>query len=363
MRPCFLILSIPSLLVLAVGAFTADLSWGGYLRDDVTIIDRHLPAMTDDYLGNYLRLRLDVRAYLDEHASLTATPEFVYLSGERLFDRYTGQPLGIDHEVGLNRAQVDLSWERLQITLGKQRLQLSNSAFFSSLDVFNPADYTEPKSERAGVTSTRMTAYWSGFSGERLVFVPKGTWENSPKAARTFMKVGDMEMGVTYLEPASSYIKTVGLDLTGPIDQIGIYMEVACDVDSPAHKLFPRGTLGINWGWRGGPNITLEYYHDERGATSKSAYDYKGYSRGLHPTLGRDLVGEALTFQVHPLWTLGLASLVNVNDNSYYVNPSITWNLLDNVDLKLESDHFDGVTLSEFYFQNTIYRLQMMAWF
>lgn len=148
MRPCHLLFVILTLPVLAVGVFAADLSWGGYLRDDVTVVDRHLPAATDDYLGNYLRLRLDLKAYLGEHASLTATPEFVYLSGERLFDRYTGQPLGTDHEVGLNRAQVDLSWERLQVTLGKQRLQLSNSTFFSSLDVFNPADYTEPKSER-----------------------------------------------------------------------------------------------------------------------------------------------------------------------------------------------------------------------
>lgn len=177
------------------------------------------------------------------------------------------------------------------------------------------------------------------------------------------MKVGDMEMGVTYLEPGSAYTKTVGLDLTGPIDQLGLYLEAAGDFDSPTHSLSPRGTLGLNWGWRGGPNITLEYYHDERGATRMEDYDYKGYSGGLHPTLGRDLVGEALTFQVHPLWTLGLASLVNVYDRSYYIIPSVTWNLLDNVDLKLESDYFDGVRLSEFYFQNTIYRLQMMAWF
>ena len=132
------------LIVFAGMASAVEISWGGYLRDDITVTDRHLGAVVGNYLGNYLRLRVDLKAYMNEHASLTATPEFTYLSGDRLLDPYTGLPLASDHDVGLNRAQLDLWWERLQITLGKQRLQLSNAYFFSSLDVFNPANYTEP---------------------------------------------------------------------------------------------------------------------------------------------------------------------------------------------------------------------------
>jgi hypothetical protein len=355
--------SLLVLIVIVGMAVAAEVKWGGYLRDDITVTDRHLGAVVGNYLGNYLRLRVDLKAYMNEHASLTATPEFTYLSGDRLLDPYTGLPLPSDHEVGLNRAQLDLWWERLQITLGKQRLQLSTAYFFSSLDIFNPADYTEPTVEREGVTAARMTAYWSGFSGERLIFVPKENWSSSPKAARTFVKVGGFEMGATYLEPGYDVIKTAGIDLAGPLGQLGVYLEAAGDVDNPEHRLDPRATLGLNWGWRGGPNFTLEYYHDERGATSMADYNYKNLFRGRQFTLGRDFAGETLMWQVHPLWVVGLASLVSLEDRSFFLNPSATWSLLDNVDLKLESDFYDGVKYSEFYFHNTLYRLQMMAYF
>ncbi len=242
-------------LALAGMVLAAEINWSGYLRDDITVTDRHLGAIVGNYLGNYLRLRVDLKAYMNKHASLTATPEFTYLSGDRLLDPYTGLPLASDHDVGLNRAQLDLWWERLQITLGKQRLQLSNSYFFSSLDVFNPANYTEPTVEREGVTAARMTGYWSGFSGERLIFVPRQNWVDSPKAARTFVKVDNFEMGATYLEPGYDAVKTTGIDLAGPIGELGLYLEAAGDVDSPEHRLGPRATLGVNWGWRNGSQL------------------------------------------------------------------------------------------------------------
>jgi hypothetical protein len=229
--------------------------------------------------------------------------------------------------------------------------------------VFNPANYTEPTVEREGVTAARMTAYWSGFSGERLIFVPKQSWADSPKAARTFVKVGGFEMGATYLEPGYDAVKTAGIDLAGPIGELGLYLEAAGDVDNPEHRLDPRATLGVNWGWRGGPNFTVEYYHDQRGATRMADYNYKRLARGRQFTLGRDLVGESLVWQVHPLWVVGLASLVSITDRSFFLNPSATWSLLDNVDVKLESDFYDGVKYSEFYFHNTLYRLQMMGYF
>jgi hypothetical protein len=344
-------------------AAAGEVNWGGYVRDDITVTDHHLGAVVGNYLGNYLRLRVDLKAYMSKHASITATPEFTYLSGDRLLNPLSGTPLPTDHDVGLNRAQLDLWWERLQITLGKQRLQLSTAYFFSSLDIFNPADYTEPTSEREGVTAARMTAYWSGFSGERLIFVPKEKWADSPKAARTFVKVGGFEVGATYLEPGYDVIKTAGIDLAGPLGELGLYLEAAGDVDSPQRRINPRVTAGLNWGWRGGPNFTVEYYHDQRGATRITDYNLKPLINGRQFTLGRDFAGETLLWQVHPLWTVGLASLVSITDQSFFLNPNATWSVLDNVDLKLESDFYHGITGSEFYYHNTLYRVQVMGYF
>jgi hypothetical protein len=345
----------------AVGA--AELEWGGYLRDDFTITDRRYGAVTGTRLGNYLRLRLDLDAYVTDNVSVTATPQFIYLAGDRALDPYLGTPLDSEYEVNLSRAQVDFFWDRLQITLGKQRLKLSTAYFYSPLDVFNPPDYTEPKSERDGVLSARATIYFAGFSGVRLIFQPEDTWHVSPKAGRLFMTVWNFDLGASYIEPGYDKTKTVGFDFAGSIRDVGLYGELAFDAHSPTGRQYPRGTVGLNYGWRDGPNFTLEYYRDQRGVTDPKSYDIIDYIEGKCITLGRDMAGGYVTYYPHPLWLLSCAAMVNVHDDSYYLNPSLTWSVYEDVELKVETDYFGGPEISEFYIQHPIYRVQVMGYF
>jgi hypothetical protein len=352
-----------ALASIAPAARAADLTWGGYLRDDVTVSDRRFGLVTGSRLGNYLRLRLDLDATLNDHVSATATPEFVYLSGDRTRAPYFGEPLDKDYDVGLNRAQVDFFWDKLQLTLGKQRLDLSTAYFYSPLDVFNPVDYTEPKSEREGVMSGRATVYFTGFAGVRLLMVPEDRWDESPKAGRLFATVGEFDLGASYLEPGYGRVHTVGLDFAGAVGDLGIYGEAANDVHGTDDDFQPRATLGLNYGWRKGPNVTVEYYRDQRGATDVSDYDLKDYFLGRRITLGRDMAGTVITYYPHPMWLAGFAAMANVHDRSYYLNPSVTWSAFEDVDLKLEADYFGGDPQSEFYYQHPIYRFQVMAYF
>ncbi|MGD8720091.1 MAG: hypothetical protein PVH29_14885 [Candidatus Zixiibacteriota bacterium] len=351
------------LTALSSAGNAAELAWSGYFRNDVTVTERRFGLVTGTRLGNYLRLRLDLDASLNDHVSAMVTPEFVYLSGDKARDPYLGAPLDRDYDVGLNRAQVDFFWDRLQLTLGKQRLDLSTAYFYSPLDVFNPVDFTEPTTERDGVTGGRATVYFSGFAGGRLIMVPEDRWDESPKAARAFATVGDFDFGATYLEPGYDYVHTVGLDFSGSVGDLGIYGEAAADVHGTAGEAGARGTLGLNYGWRKGPNVSLEYYRDQRGAADTAAYDLKDYFLGRRLTLGRDVAGAVITYYPHPLWLAGAAAAVNVHDGSYYVNPSLTWSAFEDVDLKLESDYFGGEPQSEFYYQHPIYRFQVMAYF
>lgn len=344
-------------------AWGADLAWSGYLRDDVTVADRRFGLVTGTRLGNYLRLRLDLDATLNDHVSVTATPQFIYLSGDRTRDPYFGRPLDKNYDVGLSRAQVDFFWDRLQLTLGKQRLDLSTAYFYSPLDIFNPVDYTEPKSEREGVTSGRATVYFTGFAGARLLMVPEDRWDESPKAGRLFATVGDFDVGASYLEPGYGRVHTVGLDFAGSVGDLGMYGEAAADVHGTGGEAGARGTLGLNYGWRNGPNVTVEYYRDQRGATKTADYDLKDYYLGRRLSLGRDMAGTVITYFPHPMWLAGFAAMANVHDGSYYLNPSITWSAFEDVDLKLETDYFGGEPQTEFYYQHPIYRFQVMAYF
>ena len=344
-------------------AGAAGVEWSGYFRDDLTVTDRRYGEVTGRRFGNYLRLRVDMDAYVNDTVSVTATPQFIYLSGDRALDPYLGIPLEDDYDVGLSRAQVDFFWDRFQVTVGKQRLKLSTAYFYSPLDIFNPPDYTEPKSEREGVISVRVTAYLTGFSGARVILAPEDTWDESPKAARLFMTVWNFDLGASYIEPGYDRVRMVGFDFAGFVSDLGIYGEGAFEVHNPSGRQYPRGTIGLNYGWRDGPNITLEYYRDQRGGTDPKSYNYFDYLEGRQITLGRDMAGGVVTYYPHPMWLLAFAAMVNIHDESYYLNPSITWSVYQDVDVMLETDYFGGPEVSEFYIQHPIYRLQVMAYF
>lgn len=55
--------------------------------------------------------------------------------------------------------------------------------------------------------------------------------------------------------------------------------------------------------------------------------------------------------------------MANLHDRSFYLNPSVTWSVFEDVDVKLEADYFGGKPQTEFYYQHSIYRFQVIAYF
>jgi hypothetical protein len=362
--------SVLVLLVVSVpfAASAFDVEWSGYLRDDITVynIREGFGLIDEGYrMGNYLRLRVDMDATVNDSVYVSATPQFTYLSGIYTEDFNTGMPID-EFEVGLARAQADYFSDHLQLTLGKQRLKISQALFFSPLDVFNPVDITEPTSERDGVLAGRATVYAFGNSGARLIYVPEEQWDVSPKALKIFTTVWNLDLGLSYVEPGWYDIGMVGFDCNGSAGDFGFYgeavYEVRNDVEGTERGNF-RAAAGGSYGWEDGPSFFVEYYRDERGATGPSDYDLGEILQGHRFTLARDYAGGMVTYSPRPLLMAAFTGLVNVNDESYYLNPSLTWNPLDGVDLILDANYFGGDETSEFYYYPPFYRLQIFAYF
>ena len=58
-------------------------------------------------------------------------------------------------------------------------------------------------------------------------------------------------------------------------------------------------------------------------------------ARGELSVLGRSGLMVSATWQVHPLTSMSLLSLVNLQDGSTLVSPGLTWSLADEVSLRL----------------------------
>jgi hypothetical protein len=304
-------------------------------------------------------------AAVNDSVYVSATPQFTYLSGIYTEDFNTGLPIN-EFDVSLARAQVDYFSDHLQLTLGKQRLKISQALFFSPLDIFNPVDFTETSGERDGVLAGRVTVYAFGNTGARFIYVPEEQWNVSPKAAKLFTTIWNFDLGLSYVEPGWYDIGMVGFDCNGSAGDFGFYGEAVYEVRNKVEGIERgnfRAAVGGSYGWENGPSFFVEYYRDERGAADPLQYDLSELLFGHRFTLGRDYAGGMVTYSPHPLILASFTGLANLNDESYYLNPSVTWNALEGVDLMLDANYFGGDELSEYYYYPPFYRAQVFAYF
>ena len=64
--------------------------------------------------------------------------------------------------------------------------------------------------------------------------------------------------------------------------------------------------------------------------------------------LARDYIGVGFTKELHPLVKLELYQIVNLNDSSHFLNPSITWNAVRSLYLTAGIQRFGGSIASEY---------------
>ena len=89
----------------------------------------------------------------------------------------------------------------------------------------------------------------------------------------------------------------------------------------------------------GGRDLTVatEYQRNARGAETPAdiadVIESREFRRGEYQVLGRDEAAAAITYQIHPLWSVGGFALWNLNDRSAIVAPNFAYSLNDEASL------------------------------
>ncbi|MBI3299830.1 MAG: hypothetical protein HYZ75_16815 [Elusimicrobia bacterium] len=94
--------------------------------------------------------------------------------------------------------------------------------------------------------------------------------------------------------------------------------------------------------------FNVELFQNGRGATDPSRYDVNLLRSGREVALARTYLGTALKKDLHPLVVVELALLQNLNDQSRFLSPSISWNAWRELHLSGGWQHFGGRQRSEF---------------
>lgn len=230
------------------------------------------------------------------------------------------------------------NWEA---AVGRQTISWATTLFFTPADPFAPFDPADPFREyRAGVDAARFRLYPSALSEADFVIRPVDTDEGTEvtAVARFQTAIGSTGLsvwtGVVYGDPALSAA------VSSSVGALELRSEASLRTH-PSGGAALRASIGIDrrFGlWGRDLYAVLEYQHEDFGAGSSDEYlevlQSKPFQLGEMQTLGKDEVALQGAYQIHPLWSVDLLTLVNVRDPSGLVVPAASYSAATDVMLR-----------------------------
>jgi hypothetical protein len=250
----------------------------------------------------------------------------------------------------LDRALLTLSGRLGSLSLGRQPIAFGVARVISPTDIIAPYAFNALDTEyRIGVDAARvqLPLRARGQLDLGTIFGDGFRWRRSAAFGRVTFPVKTNQLGLTAIDFKDNLL--AGLSLTRSLGGAGVWAEGAYtwaklfDQPRPKQDYF-RASAGLDYNFnvKSGLYVFLEYHYN--GASSGDPAQYLeqtgkvAYQEGGVYLLGRHYLAPGATFQVTPLLTFTLASLVNLADGSGYVLPHLEYNFSENVYLALGAD-------------------------
>lgn len=321
------------------------LEWKGPVSPGVGV---ELQYDNEFLLGDYFRTG---QAQLEEQL-----PPRTYWDWESTYAR--GDHYRARHRI--HRGSVTLSQGATDVHIGRQRIAWGTGRFFSPLDVLNPFSPTtlEP-GEREGVDAILIERKRSAVSRVSFAYAPVRDSARPNALAQWHDNVKGIDYSITAGQHAGGPF--LGLDLAGQLGGAGLRAEWT--VSKPeARQQYQRLLLGWDYAFPNTLTLSAELFYDGSGSSDPSRYDVAGFLAGRTQTLARRYAGGYASYELTPLLKLANWLVANLDDNSLYFSPRLTWSVRTNLDLSLGAQLFDGRDRSELGSRHNLYFTQLQ-WF
>jgi hypothetical protein len=233
-------------------------------------------------------------------------------------------------------AYAKLSVPHLDVTVGRQAVTVGRASMFTPLDLVAPFNPTMVDQEyKPGVDAARVDVY-GGVSGQ-LTAVVAHARDDAPVLAAAFGSVtaGSWDLGLLGAMAVDDGV--VGASAAGGAGPVALVFEATVTLPPEGEASFVRGVGGATWLPTGGVALFAEVYGQSNGADDPADYLVLAGSprvaRGELWLLGRLYAGVGATLEVTPLVVASLATIVNIEDPSALVLPSLVWSVSDEAEL------------------------------
>lgn len=267
-------------------------------------------------------------------------PEAVDLSWEAVEDD------GLEVQLRADRLLVTHERGPVRTTLGRQAVTFGHGLFFTPMDLVNPFFPTAVDQEyKPGVDAARIDTYW-GMAGQlTLVSAYQGDWDLPGMVHAAYAQTtvglwdvgffggavhGDLVGGLSTAGSAGPVSLHADVTVTGPESLVDEEARLAPD-DDP----FVRAVVGASGNVTGGTSVSVELYHQSNGESRPARYlDFYAsdrFSRGELWLAGRSYAGLSVNQEIVPVLSSGLFAIVNLEDPSALVGPTLAWSVSDEV--------------------------------
>lgn len=256
----------------------------------------------------------------------------------------------------LDRLWVDGTFDRIQVTAGRQRIAWGTSLVWNPSDLFNPLSILDfDYEERPGVDAVRLQYFSSEVSKIELAVKPGSTSSSSIIAGKILFNQWNYDFHM--LGGVKGRSPFLGTAWAGDIAGGGFRGEIVSrKIDAETATLFPSLknswttsiSLSGDYTFTNNTYIHTEALYNDRGVTHNTAYAIPlSQSLGLLSPARWSLFQE-LSFDIHPLIRISGFVIYNPTDHSLAWVPSLAWSALENFDVSIFGLFFAGNSLSEY---------------
>jgi len=247
----------------------------------------------------------------------------------------------------IDRAYLDLIFGKFQIRAGRQRINWSQNLIWNPNDVFNAYSFFDfDYEERPGVDAIRVQYYPGMTSSAEMVYEIGNKIENTSLAGLYRFNRG----GFDY-QFLGGYVKddwALGTGWSGNIGGAAFRGELTwfySNNDTLSRRSNFVGAISGDYTFKNKLYLHLAILYNNNGSVSKAPFSQNLFFNNLSAknlTPARTELLAQLTYPMTPLVNSGLSTIVNPFDHSFFIGPSLSISLMNNLELLITGQFFAG---------------------
>ncbi len=240
----------------------------------------------------------------------------------------------------LDRAFMSFAAEEFDLIAGRQPISFGSAHVINPTDVLSPFTYeTLAKEEKTGIDALRVRVTLGDFSELDIAIIPGEGGRQDEGAAYVRIKGYVLETDIAFMLMRYGQNMMLGIDMSRAIGEASAWVEAT--YTEPAHEIYytrdssyTRLSIGADSAFTPKVYGYIEYHHNGPGTEEPGEYALNAlnaaYIEGSVYLLGRNYLSPGLIVEVTPLLRMEAAALINIDDGSALVAPSLTYSVSDN---------------------------------